>query len=30
VLYKGALSPTIPVANGVTPQIGTGTTITED
>lgn len=31
VLYKGALSPTISIANtGVTPIIGTGTTVTED
>ena len=30
VLYKGAISPTIAVANGVAPQFGTGSTITED
>jgi hypothetical protein len=31
VLYKGALSPTIVISNtGVTPRVGTGTTITED
>lgn len=30
VLYKGALSPTINVVNGVTPRIGAGSTITED
>jgi hypothetical protein len=31
ILYKGALSSTIPCAtSGVTPQLGTGTTITED
>lgn len=30
VLYKGALSPTIAYAPGVTPQIGTTSTITED
>jgi hypothetical protein len=29
-LYKGAISPTIAVANGVTPQLTAGTTITED
>jgi hypothetical protein len=30
LLYKGALSPTIAVSNGVTPKITTGSTITED
>lgn len=30
LLYKGALSPTIVCGNGVTPQIGTTSTITED
>jgi hypothetical protein len=30
ILYKGALSPTISISTGVTPQIGTGSTITED
>lgn len=30
LLYKGALTPNISVSNGVTPQIGTGSTITED
>src|SRR6185369_4244021 len=30
ILYSGALSPTITVSNGVTPQIGTASTITED
>lgn len=30
VLYKGAISPTIAVAAGVTPRLTTGTTITED
>lgn len=30
ILYSGALSPTIAVTNGVTPQIGTASTITED
>jgi len=30
VLYKGAITPSIAVANGVTPQIGTASTITED
>jgi len=30
VLYKGAISPTIAVSTGVTPQLTTGTTITED
>jgi hypothetical protein len=30
ILYSGALSPSIVVANGVTPRILTTTTITED
>lgn len=30
ILYKGAIAPTIVVANGVTPRLTTGTTITED
>lgn len=30
VLYKGALSPTIVIANGVTPRLTTGSTLTED
>lgn len=30
LLYKGALTPTISVTTGVTPQIGTSSTITED
>jgi hypothetical protein len=30
ILYKGALSPTISISTGVTPQIGAGSTITED
>jgi len=30
VLYKGALSPTIAVTNGVTPRILSGTIVTED
>lgn len=30
LLYKGALSPNIVVSTGVTPQIGTSSTITED
>lgn len=29
VLYKGPISPTIVVSTGVTPQLTTGTTITE-
>lgn len=29
ILYFGPLSPTIAVSNGVTPQLTTGTTITE-
>jgi hypothetical protein len=30
VLYKGAVSPTITVTNGVTPRLTTATAITED
>lgn len=30
LLYSGAVNPTVAVANGVLPEIGTGTTITED
>lgn len=30
LLYKGALTPNIVTGNGVTPQLGTGSTITED
>jgi hypothetical protein len=30
ILYKGAVSPTIAPTSGVTPQLTTGTTITED
>jgi hypothetical protein len=30
LLYKGAISPTIVVSNGVTPRLTTGSTITED
>lgn len=30
ILYSGALSPTIAIADGVTPRISTSTTITED
>lgn len=30
ILYSGALSPNIAVSSGVTPQITTGSTITED
>lgn len=30
ILYSGALSPTIAVSNGVTPQITAGSAITED
>lgn len=30
VLYSGPVSPAIPVANGVTPQLLTGSSITED
>jgi hypothetical protein len=30
LLYSGALSPSISISSGVTPQIGTSSTITED
>lgn len=30
LLYSGIVAPNIPISNGVTPQLGTGTTITED
>lgn len=30
LLYSGAVSPNIAVSTGVTPKLGTGTTITED
>ena len=30
MLYKGAITPTIVVSNGVTPQLTTASTITED
>lgn len=30
LLYSGALSPTLAVTNGVTPALGTGSTIVED
>lgn len=30
VLYKGAISPTIPINENTTPQLGVGTEITED
>jgi hypothetical protein len=30
ILYKGALSPTIVISNGVTPIVTTASTITED
>lgn len=30
ILYKGAISPNIAIATGVTPKLTTGTTITED
>lgn len=30
VLYYGAVTPNISISNGVTPRLGTGTTITED
>lgn len=30
ILYYGAITPNISVSTGVTPRIGTGTTITED
>lgn len=29
ILYSGTVSPNITVANGVTPRIGTGSTVTE-
>lgn len=30
ILYRGSLSPTIAIANGVTPRVAAGTTITEE
>ncbi len=30
ILYSGTITPNIVVSSGVTPQLGTGTTITED
>lgn len=30
ILYKGPISPSIGISNGVTPRLTTGTTITED
>lgn len=30
ILYYGAITPNISISTGVTPRIGTGTTITED
>ncbi len=30
ILYYGTISPTISISSGVTPRLGTGTTITED
>ncbi len=30
ILYSGTISPTISISSGVTPRLGTGTTITED
>ena len=30
ILYSGTLAPSVVVTTGVTPQLGTGTTITED
>lgn len=30
ILYSGTISPNIAIANGVTPRLTTGTTITED
>ena len=30
ILYKGTVTPNIEVSNGVTPELGTGTAITED
>lgn len=29
-LYVGPITPNISISNGVTPQLGTGTTVTED
>jgi hypothetical protein len=30
ILYKGSVTPPIPIQNGVTPSLSTATTITED
>lgn len=30
ILYSGAISPTIAIADGVTPKLNTGTVVTED
>lgn len=30
ILYSGTITPNISISNGVTPRLGTGTTITED
>ena len=30
ILYKGTVTPNISISSGVTPQLGTGTAITED
>jgi len=30
ILYSGAISPNIAISTGVTPRLGTGTTISED
>jgi len=30
ILYSGAISPTISISSGVTPQLTTASTITED
>ena len=30
IFYSGAVTPNISIGNGVTPQLGTGTTISED
>jgi hypothetical protein len=30
ILYSGALSANISISTGVTPELGTGSTITED
>lgn len=30
ILYKGAIAPTIPISNGVTPRLTTGTVVSED